>query len=118
MVGRVLGADRFGKNKLVMHGKKAFYVPFDMPRSDIVLLFQEGFTPTSQPILAPVEDFDPQKYGVPLRELEKDKGDTLWGKPLGNDCNFSPSRCAVIRDSYFYKSSKFASPAVCVVKLS
>lgn len=103
-IPRALGNDRFEKNKLVMHGKKTFWVPFDMPRSDIALLFQPDTGPKSDALLAAVEPFDVERNAVPLHTLKQN--DTLWGKELDRGCDFKTPRCAVLRASYFHNSSE------------
>lgn len=72
LLPRALGADKFGRNKVVFHNKKAYYVPSDMRRRDIALLFSPRFAIKSEPLFAPVNDFNPKEYAVPVREV----GDT------------------------------------------
>lgn len=69
LIPRLLGADKFGVNKIISNGHKMFYVPNDMRRRDITILLDDRFTPKSQAGFAPVEAFDPEKWAVPVREV-------------------------------------------------
>lgn len=109
MLPRAMGRDSFGKNKLVMNGKKAFYVPTDMSRRDITLLFDPAYTPKSEPLFAAVEAFDPVKNAVPIKEIKKTNGDKLYNKELSKwDCGWRDSRCIVMRQLYFHRSGELS----------
>lgn len=69
MFPRVLGADKFGANKVVSHGKKSYYVPAEMSHREIAMLFDTRHTLPSEPVFGVVNSFDPERYGVPLREV-------------------------------------------------
>lgn len=71
LIPRLLGADKFGANKLISNGKRSFYVPNDMRRRDITLLLDDRFTPIAEPGFAMVNEFDPEKWAVPVREVSE-----------------------------------------------
>lgn len=102
LIPRALGADKFGRNKVISHGRKAYYVPSGMTRNDMSLLFHPKHQPISEPIFAAHEPFDPELWSVPLRELRH--GDWVNGKPLEDWCDQKETRCTVAREYYAYKS--------------
>lgn len=71
LLPRILGADKFGSNKLISNGKRVFYIPEDMKRRDIsiLLLNEERSNPKTEPAFAAVEEFDVEKWAVPVREV-------------------------------------------------
>ena len=75
LIPRGLGADKFGRNKLVYHRGKAFYVPSDMRRRDIAMLFHPKYALEAEPLFAAAEEFDPKKYAVPVREVRRSSCD-------------------------------------------
>lgn len=69
LIPRLLGADKFGVNKLISNGKNNFYVPNDMRRRDITILLDDRFRPKSEPGFGMVNQFNPDKWAVPVREV-------------------------------------------------
>lgn len=69
LIPRLLGADKFGGNKLVSNGKRAFYVPADMRRRDVTMTLDERYNPKGEVGFAAVEAFDPEKWAVPVKEV-------------------------------------------------
>lgn len=69
LIPRALGADKFGANKVVSNGKRAYYVPQDMRRRDVAMLLDDRYAPKAEPAFAPVEAFDPERWAVPVREV-------------------------------------------------
>lgn len=102
LIPRALGADKFGRNKLISHRSKAFYVPSSMTRLDTALLFDARYAPASRPIFGADEAFDPKLWAVSLRELRH--GDWVNGKPLNGWCDQKNTRCTVAREYYAYQS--------------
>jgi hypothetical protein len=102
LIPRALGADKFGRNKPISHGKKGFYVPTDMTRLDASLLFDTRYATVSEPIFAAAEPFNPKLWAVPLRELKH--GDYVNDKPLNSWCDQKDTRCTVAREYYAFKS--------------
>lgn len=69
LIPRLLGADKFGGNKLVSNGKRVFYVPVDMRRRDVTMTLDERYNPKGEVGFAAVEAFDPKKWAVPVKEV-------------------------------------------------